>query len=253
MSRTSLKQVPKLRFAAVGNKSALVDRVVRSIQDQILSERLPVGTRLPPERAFAERLGVSRTVVREAMRVLAARGLLETSHGVGTTVRALTREEAVKPLNLFLRSLGRSVSLDHLHQVRSLVEIENARLAAEQASDEDIEDLQRILTEMDAAKDDSELFAAKDTEFHRRLAETTHNPLLMLILDSIQDLMIEVRKLVANEEGLAERVMPAHFAILDSIRTRDENRARQIMREHLLVALDIQQQAILSSSEPDEN
>ncbi len=248
MVRTSLKQAPKLRFAAIGNKSALVDRVVRSIQDQILSERLLVGTKLPPEREFAERLGVSRTVVREAVRVLAAKGLLETSHGVGTTVRALTREEAVKPLNLFLRLMGRDISLDHLHQVRSLIEIENTRLAAEQASEQDIEDLQRILVEMDAAKDDSALFAAKDTEFHRRLAETTHNPLLILLLDSIQDLMIEVRKLVAKEDGLVKRVMPAHAAILDSIRTRDVKKARQIMREHLLAALDIQKQAILSSS-----
>ncbi|MGB6742686.1 MAG: FadR/GntR family transcriptional regulator [Terracidiphilus sp.] len=249
MAQISVKQMPKLRFAAVGNKSALVDRVVRSIQEQILSERLPVGTKLPPEREFAERLGVSRTVVREAMRVLAAKGLLETSHGVGTTVKALTREEAVKPLNLFLRSLGREISLDHLHQVRSLIEIENTRLAAERGSDNDLDGLQQILTEMQAAKDDPELFASKDTEFHRRLAETTHNPLLILLLDSIGDLMIEVRKLVAKEDGLVERVMPAHAAILECIRARDEKKAQQMMREHLLAALDIQKRAILSASE----
>ena len=248
MARKALKQSPKLRFAAVGNKSDLVDRVVQSNQDQILSERLPIGTKLPPEREFAERLGVSRTVVREAVRVLAAKGLLETLHGVGTNVRALTREEAVKPLNLFLRSMGREISLDHLHQVRSLIEIENTRLAAEQASEKDIEDLQRILTEMDAAKDEHTLFATKDTEFHRRLAETTHNPLLILLLDSIEDLMTEVRKLVANEGGLVEHVMPTHAAILDSIRTRDVKRAQQTMHEHLLAALEIQKQAILSSS-----
>ena len=253
MTKSTVKPVPRLRFAAVGNKSDLVDRVVRSIQDQILSERLPVGTKLPPERAFAERLGVSRTVIREAMRVLAAKGLLETSHGVGTTVRALTREEAVKPLNLFLRSMGQNISLNHLYQVRSLIEVENTRVAVEQASEKDIEDLQRILTEMDAAKDDSELFAAKDTEFHRRLAETTHNPLLMLLLDSIEDLMVEVRKLVAKESGLVERVIPAHTALLDSIRARDVARARQVMRDHLRAALDIQKQAILSSSKQNES
>lgn len=246
MRTLSVRQAPKVRFASVGNKSALVDRVVRSIQDQILSERLPVGTKLPPEREFAERLGVSRTVVREAMRVLAAKGLLETTHGVGTTVMALTREEAVKPLNLFLRSLGKEISLEHLHQVRSLIEIENTRLAAEQGSDKDLNDLQRILTEMEAAKDDPEFFASKDTEFHRRLAETTHNPLLILVLDSIADLMIEVRKLVAKEDGLVGRVMPAHAAILECIRGRNEKKAQQMMREHLLAALEIQKRAILS-------
>jgi GntR family transcriptional repressor for pyruvate dehydrogenase complex len=253
MGLTSSKVTTKVRFAAVGNKSALVDRVVRSIQKQILSERLPVGTKLPPEREFAERLGVSRTVLREAVRVLAAKGLLVTSHGVGTTVRALTREEAFKPLNLFLRSHGREISLSHLHQVRLLLELENIRLAVEQGSERDFEDLQRILNEMEAAKDDLEFFALKDTEFHRRLAETTHNPLLILLLDSIQDLMIEVRSLVAEQEGLVDRVMPAHTAILEYIKARDEKRAQQSMREHLLTALNIQKHAIHSSSEQSKD
>lgn len=253
VARTSVKKAPKLRFAVVGNKSALVDRVVQSIQKQILSENLPVGTKLPPEREFAERLGVSRTVIREAVRVLAAKGLLETSHGVGTTVRALTREEAVKPLDLFLRSLGRQISLEHLHQVRSLIEVENTRLAAEWASENDIQDLQRILNEMDAAKADATLFALKDTEFHRRLAETSRNPLLILLLDSIQDLMIEVRKLVAKEDGLVQRVMPAHAALLERIQARDVKGAQQRMRHHLRAALEIQKQAILSSSEQSED
>ena len=140
MQRPVVQKARRVRFGMVGNKSALVDRVVHAIQEQILSEHLTVGTKLPPEREFAISLGVSRTVVREAVRVLAASGLLETSHGIGTTVRALSREEVVKPLNLFLRSWGRDVSLNHLHQVRSLLEVENIGLAAEHASEVDIKD-----------------------------------------------------------------------------------------------------------------
>ncbi len=243
---TSLAQkTRKVRFGMVGNKSDLVDRVVHKIQEQILSERLAVGTKLPPERELAVSLGVSRTVVREAVRVLAASGLLETSHGIGTTVRALSREEVVKPLNLFLRSWGRDVSLSHLHQVRSLLEVENIGLAAEQASDDDIQDLRRILVEMEAAKDDPSLFAVKDSDFHRRLAQTTHNPLLTLLLDSIHDLMVEIRELVAGQSGLVERVLPAHIEMLDWIEKRDAKRARQAMREHLLAALDVQKRAII--------
>lgn len=245
MTKPPVKRVSKLRFSVVGNKSALVDRVVQKIQEQILSERLTVGTKLPPEREFAEQLGVSRTVLREAVRVLAAKGLLETSHGVGTTVRALTREEMVAPLNLFLRSWGRDVSLNHLHQVRSLLEVENIGLAAEQASDEDIQDLRRILAEMEAAKESPLLFAVKDSDFHRRLAQTAHNPLLTLLLDSIHDLLVGVRELVAEEEGLVERVMPAHTEMLECIVSRDAKRARQAMRAHLLAALEVQKKTIL--------
>jgi GntR family transcriptional regulator, transcriptional repressor for pyruvate dehydrogenase complex len=218
--------------------------VVQSIQEQILSERLAVGTKLPPEREFAERLGVSRTVVREAVRVLVATGLLETRHGVGTTVRALTHDEVVKPLNLFLRTWGQEVSLAHLHQVRSLLEVENAGLAAEQASEEDIIDLRRIVEAMEAAKDDPKLFALRDSDFHRRLAQTTHNPLLTLLLDSIHDLMVGIRELVARESGLVERVMPAHIEVFEAVVARDGRRARQTMRAHLLAALEVQKKAV---------
>jgi GntR family transcriptional repressor for pyruvate dehydrogenase complex len=249
MTNSALKRVPKLRFGTVGNKSALVDRVVQKIQELILSDRLVVGTKLPPEREFAESLGVSRTVLREAVRVLSAKGLLETCHGVGTTVRALTHEEMVAPLNLFLRSWGRDVSLNHLHQVRSLLEVENIGLAAEQASEEDIQDLRRILEEMEAAKTTPLLFAAKDSEFHRRLAQTAHNPLLTLLLDSIQDLLAGIRELVAEESGLVERVMPAHREMLECIVMRDAKRARQTMRAHLLAALDVQKHVIRPESD----
>lgn len=249
MRNSPVRRAPKLRFGTVGNKSALVDRVVQKIQEQILSERLAVGTKLPPEREFAEHLGVSRTVLREAVRVLSAKGLLETCHGVGTTVRALTREEMVAPLNLFLRSWGKDASLNHLHQVRSLLEVENIGLAAEQASEEDIQDLRRILAEMEAAKGNPLLFAAKDSDFHRRLAQTAHNPLLTLLLDSIHDLLVGIRELVAQENGLVERVMPAHAEMLECIVMRDAKRARQTMRAHLLAALDVQKNVILSESD----
>jgi len=248
MTKSPIRKPPRVRFGIIGNKSALVDRVVHSIQEQILSERLAVGTKLPPERELADSLGVSRTVVREAVRDLAASGLLETCHGVGTTVRALSREEVVKPLNLFLRSWGRDVSLVHLHQVRSLLEVENVGLAAEQASKEDIQDLRRIVKEMEAAKDDPELFASKDSEFHRRLAQTTHNPLLTLLLDSIQDLMAEVREFVAKDSSLFEQVMPAHADMLKYVAMRDPRKARRAMRAHLLTALDLQKRAGLPAS-----
>jgi DNA-binding FadR family transcriptional regulator len=101
---------------------------------------------------------------------------------------------------------------------------------------------------MKAAKEDPALFAAKDSEFHRRLAETTHNPLLSLLLDSIQDLMVEVRELVAKDSGLFEQVMPAHVAMLKFVAKRDARRARRAMRAHLLTALDVQKRAGLPAS-----
>jgi DNA-binding FadR family transcriptional regulator len=241
-------KTPPARFRSLSRSDGLVDRVVKTIQTQILTGRLPVGAKLPPERDFSERLGVSRTVVREAVRILVTRGLLQTRHGIGTTVRTVTREEVVRPLTLFLRTCGREVSTEHLHQVRSILEVENAGLGAEQASEADIEDLRRILNEMEFAAADPPLFALRDSEFHRRLAETTHNPLLILLLESIQDLMTEVRTLVAQEASLFQRVMPTHLQILECIAARDARGARRAMREHIAVALEIQNELVLKAA-----
>jgi GntR family transcriptional repressor for pyruvate dehydrogenase complex len=232
------------RFASVGQKDDLVDRVVQAIERQILDGRLPPGTRLPPEREFSISLRVSRPVVREAVRILVTRGLLETRHGIGTKVRAISHEEIVKPLTLFLQTCGQEVNIGHLYQVRSILEVENAAMAARQATDADLADLVRICCEMESAASDPPEFALKDSEFHRRLSETTHNPLMILLLDSIQTMMSEVRILVSKQPDLFDRVMPTHLQIVERIKSRDPDGARLAMREHVGIALIIQRELI---------
>ena len=128
--------------------------------------------------------------------------------------------------------------------MRSILEVENAWLAAEHGTDDDVEDLWRICREMEDAFADPAEFSIKDSEFHRRLSETTHNPLLILLLASIHDMMHEVRSLVAKHVGLCERVMPTHRRILESVASHDTARARTAMREHLEIALAIQTELI---------
>jgi len=241
---TGAEKPPRVRFRAIGRKEGLVARVVQAIQDQILDGRLPVGTRLPPEREFAESLGVSRPVVREAVRTLVTRGLLETRQGIGTTVRAVTHDEVATPLTLFLRASGGEVDLGHLHQVRSILEVETAALAAAQRNESDVADLRRICDEMQQAAEDPDQFAVKDSEFHRRLVQTTHNPLMSLLLDSIQKMTAEVRNLVGKQPHLFERVMPTHIRILECVEAQDADGARAVMREHLDIALAIQRELV---------
>lgn len=234
----------KLCFPVVGSKAGLVPRVVKAIEDQILDGRLPVGTRLPPEREFAESLAVSRPVVREAVRTLVTKGLLETRQGIGTSVRTVTQDEVTMPFTLFLRTCGQEVNLEHLHQVRSIMEVESAGLAAEQKTEEDLADLVRLCNEMELAAGDAEQFAFKDSEFHRKLTQTTHNPLLILLLDSIQKMMVEVRTLVGKQPNLFGRVMPTHNHILQCVAAGESDGARGAMREHLEIALAIQRELI---------
>lgn len=93
---------------------------------------------------------------------------------------------------------------------------------------------------MTEASQDTALFASKDSEYHRRLSETTHNPLMILLLDSVHDMMGAVRTIVAAESGVYERVMPTHLRILESVMAHDGAGAREAMREHLEIARVIQ-------------
>jgi GntR family transcriptional repressor for pyruvate dehydrogenase complex len=242
------RQNRRARFRKVGRNEGLVDVVVRAIQEQILDGRLAIGSRLPGEEEFAERLGVSRPVVREAIRSLVAKGILDTRQGVGTMVRAVTHEQIAAPLSLFLRTCGQEVNLEHLHQVRSILEVGNASLAAQNRCEADVEELVRIRNEMKADADNPEVFTALDSDFHRRVSQATQNPLLTLLLDSIQTMMTEVRELVSRQPGLYDRVMPTHIRLVDCILMRDSAGARGAMREHLEIALEIQRELIASKA-----
>jgi GntR family transcriptional repressor for pyruvate dehydrogenase complex len=220
-------------FRNVGVQGGLVDRVVDEIQRVIVSGQLEPGMKLLPERELADELGVSRTVIREAVRILVAKGLLETKPGVGTIVRQVTSDQIVEPLSLLLRTQEDGISVEHLHQVRHMLEVEIAGLAALQATEDDIAELTGLLDKMEAVLDIPEAFVTRDADFHRGLAKTTHNPLLIILLDSIRDLMQEVRLLVTRHPDLRQKVMPDHRKILERVAAKDQEGARQAMEEHL--------------------
>lgn len=221
-------------FQAVGSKERLVDRVVNEIERLIIEGELEPGTKLPPEREFAEQLGVSRTVLRESVHILVARGLLETKHGVGTIVRQITREQVVGPLNLYLRTQNAGkVSFSDLHRVRSILEVEIAGIAALQATDEDVANLRQIVGDMEIAQDDPETLAAHDADFHSALAETTHNPLLIVLVDSIRDLLQEYITLITPYIDPHRDSVQLHFNILEHVEAKDAAGAREAMRVNL--------------------
>ena len=207
--------------------------MVAEIQRLIAAGQLAPGMKLPPEREFAEQLGVSRTVVREAVHILTAKGLLESRHGSGTTVRQVTSEALVEPLGWLLQ--GHGTTLDHLHQVRSILEIEIVKLAAAQATEADIARLRDIVAQMEHHKEDVAAFVALDADFHQALSETTRNPLLAVLLDSIRDLMQEVRLPGAPPPGGLRHGRagpPADRGCHRGARSGDRRRAMQRHLDH---------------------
>jgi len=236
-------------FRNVGVQGGLVDRVVNEIQRVIVGGQLEPGMKLLPERELADELGVSRTVIREAVRILVAKGLLETKPGVGTIVRQVTSDQIVEPLSLLLRTQDESISIEHLHQVRHMLEVEIAGLAALQATEDDIAELTEILDKMEAVLDIPEAFVTIDADFHRGLARTTRNPLLIILLDSIRDLMQEVRLLVTRHPDLRQKVIPDHRKILKRVAANDPKGARHAMEEHLKHARRFQEELLKANTQ----
>lgn len=218
-------------FRPINRKDRLVDRLVVDIQEYIVKGQLEPGMMLPPERELAETLGVSRTVVREAVHILVAKGLLSSQQGVGTIVKEVTHDQVVEPLGWLLHNRG--VTFDNLHQVRSLIEVDIAGLAATSATPVDIQHLAQNLEEMRRCRHDPARFVACDATFHQHLAACAHNPLIPVLLDSFRDLMADIRLQVNRQENVFDIVLADHTQIVAAIQAHDPDAARAAMQNHL--------------------
>ena len=174
-------------------------------------------------------LGVSRTVLREAMKHLQAQGLVLMSQGKRPRVRPADPQAAVESLDLLLqRSEG---SLGHLVEARRPLECEIAGLAAERATPEHVEAAQAAIESLRVAKSLDEQIEA-DVRFHRVLAQATGNPVFLTLLDTVAGLLRESRRRTIGKHGMGVAV-DHHAGILDAIRRRDPAAARAAMGHHL--------------------
>jgi len=211
----------------------LSDSVVDQLLDSIIAWDLKPGDRLPSERELAEQFGVSRTVIREAARSLAARGIIEVRSGSGLTVAAADSAALKAPMNFYLRS--GEIPYERIHEVRCAIEIAVVGTAAQRATDEEIDRLEHEQRRFREAVEsgDLETCAALDVDFHRNLAEFTHNSLFVVILDSIGDVLLEIRRQTMGMRGRPRKATRQHERIVRALRVHDADAARQAMQEHL--------------------
>jgi GntR family transcriptional regulator, transcriptional repressor for pyruvate dehydrogenase complex len=218
-------------YAAVARAPKLADRVAQQLQNLITSQQLHAGERLPPERDLAAMFAVSRTVVREAVRSLVAKGLLEVQSGSGTFVRAVKVATIAESLGLLLRS--RSSGSAHAFEVRQLLEVEIARLAAARALPSDIEAMEQAIRELPGSEANPDRFAQIDVAFHTALARATQNELFVILLNSIGEVLLQIRRETVAEARSAERALFHHRRILERVKARDAEGAQEAMRAHL--------------------
>ena len=210
----------------------LYEQIVQQIEDSIRKGDLKGGEQLPAERELAQQFGVSRTAVREAMKTLREKGLVEAYAGRGTFVTNETARSMRHTLDRMMRT-GPSEGAVHLVEVREILEPEIAALAAKRADEEARAAMRESITVMDAARLDPEGFIEGDLDFHLALAEAAGNPLILSLIDSIVGLLREQRLRTYHIDGGAERGQYHHKRILEAIERRDPRGAHDAMCAHL--------------------
>jgi GntR family transcriptional regulator, transcriptional repressor for pyruvate dehydrogenase complex len=197
----------------------------------VVSSGLRPGERLPPERELVGRLGVSRTVVREALNLLEARGLISIEHGRGAVVSGGSTRAVRDTLGLLLRV--RPKALWELLEIREILEVEISGLAAERAREDDVREMRGQLDRMGSLIDAPEGYVDADVEFHALLARSTGNEVLLTMLDPIVELLRASREVSASRPGSARRALREHEEILHCVEAGDAGGARERMRVHL--------------------
>jgi GntR family transcriptional repressor for pyruvate dehydrogenase complex len=210
----------------------LFEQITEQIEQQILRGDLQSGDRLPTERELAEQFHASRTAVREAMKILAQKGLLQMRPGRGTIVINGTSQALRDSLGLMLR-VAQADSARELVEVREILEPEIAALAAVRATERDVVDLREAVEAMDAHLHDADAFISADNFFHQVLARATQNALVLTLIDPIMELLSEQRKQIFFVDGGPLRGQFHHKQLLDAVGQHDSEAARISMRAHL--------------------
>jgi GntR family transcriptional regulator, transcriptional repressor for pyruvate dehydrogenase complex len=212
--------------------SRLYEQIVQQIEESVLNGSLKPGDQLPAERDLAQRLGVSRTAVREAVKTLREKGLVEAYSGRGTFITDGTTHAARQSFDLMVK-VGQQEGSPHLAELRLILEPGIAALAAERVKDDDVAAMREAVAVMDRAQKDPEAYIEADLDFHLALAEAAANPLILSLIDSIVGLLREQRIKIFNVEGGPQRGQVHHKRILEAVERRDPEAARSAMVVHL--------------------
>lgn len=211
-------------------RMSLTDEAVLRIREMILSRELGPGDRLPPENALSERLGLSRSSLREAVKALVAMRVLDVRRGDGTYVTSLEPSLLTEAM-AFVVDLHQESALLDLLEVRRVLERASVRKAAQHA---DAELVAELRAEIPAPDVDSETFVATDVRFHRRIAVASGNAYLVGLLDGLSSTTVRARVWRGlAQEGAVARSVGEHAAIVRALELGDADLAEEAMTVHI--------------------
>lgn len=211
----------------------LVTQGVDRLLGAIVRGEFVAGDALPNESNLAEYLDVSRPTMREVVRTLAERGVLEVVHGRGTFVQPQTEWIDVQTLVYAIsRQLDeREVGL-YLTQLRRMLEVGSAGIAAERITDDELAELKKSVNAYREASDPAEVTAA-DVRFHSQILEATGNPFIKAVILPLQDALNNSRLITNSYSEIRSRALGHHEAILEALSSHDATAAKDAMRAHM--------------------
>lgn len=218
------------------NRLSITDQAVQQIKNEILSGRYKIGDRIPTEKDLCQQLGIGRSTVREALRMLKALGFIEVKQGKGAFIIKTNEDSDEKIRDWFSKN---KIELIDFIQVRMSLEPLAVRLTIERASDEEIINIEKILEIFeDAVKSGNALdLAMMDEAFHTAIAEASGNNLLIMLNRTIVEFFREYRvRSFAVKKNIKNALEP-HRKIMQAIRARNADAAVQAMVDHLKLSM----------------
>jgi GntR family transcriptional regulator, transcriptional repressor for pyruvate dehydrogenase complex len=212
-------------------KTRVAEAIADRIRELILDRTFAAGEPLPGERDLAERFGVSRGSVRDALRTLETIGLIETRHGQGTFPKELDVNRLVAPLASVL-TYSHDLQ-EELLDVRRMFEPAVARVAATRATGDDLAELERLISAQRQKLKTGRTAIVEDTAFHAVLARATGNRVIVRLMETLNDLLVESRKLTLKQKGRPARSLRGHEHVVAAVRAHDGDAASRAMLNHI--------------------
>ena len=218
-------------------RKRLSESAIDEIKSFIQSNNLEGGSKLPSERELVEKLQISRSSLREALRMLEITGLIEVKPGRGIFVRDLSGDIFV-PLSSWVESHKEAI-YKHF-EARLIMEPEIAALAARRRSKEDIDRIeQNIALQKSYPKSEVVSIIRADIEFHRLVAESAKNETISMLMNSLAKISFQGWKAALRVEGRNETAVREHTQLLRLLASGNESGSRKAMREHMLVSIKL--------------
>lgn len=220
-------------------------KVFAFLRDRLLEGSIQSGDRLIPERELAAQLGVSRPIVREALRALSMMGVVEIRERVGTVVR---KPDVSVLGDFFAFSMAQQADIvDDVMQARIAIEVQAARLACRHATTSDLERIAAAVDQIEATVNDSEEGSRADFEFHSALVRASRSETLTQLYAAMSTLLLrshhERRDVVGGDPAVKQYLVEDHARIFQALIARDEDRADQVLRKHFRIGDEYRRKA----------